>query len=168
MKICCPSTTVNPNLNKRIYTQMHVCFGSVSGFDNINITISIQVINIWKTGNEWRVFLVRHPKMVSGWLSLSSLQMWCAMEERTYSMADLHYCLMMTWTHKSIQVGVIMCSSQLSICAHMLDPERLRQKNQIKRRQVWMGMQDQVWHHLGNYQEHLIEGEYEESKTWSM
>lgn len=55
----------------------------------VNITISIQVINIWKTGNEWRVFLKRDPKMVSGWFCLSSLQMWCAMEEMTYSMADL-------------------------------------------------------------------------------
>lgn len=111
-----------------------------------------------KKGNEWRVFLERHPKVVSGWLSLSFLQMWCTMEERTYSMADLRN--WMTRTHKSIQVEGIICSGQLGICGHVLHSEGLRQKNQNNRRQVCMGEQDQVWHHLGIYQEHLIDGEY--------
>lgn len=31
-----------------------------------------------------------------------------------------------------------------------------------------MGEQDEVWHHLGIYQEHLNDGEYKESKTWSV
>lgn len=30
-----------------------------------------------KKGHEWRVFLERRPKMVSGWLRLNFLQMWC-------------------------------------------------------------------------------------------
>lgn len=134
--------------------------------DNINTTVSIQVIDTWRKCQEWRVFLERHPKMVSGWFSLSFLHVWCAMEERTYSMEDLCNCVRMTWTHKSIQAEGSVCSGQLSICSHMTDSEGLRQKNQNNRRQVCMGEQDQVWHHLGIYQEHFIDDEYKESKTW--
>lgn len=51
-----------------------------------------------------------HPKMASGWLSLSFLQMWCAMEERTYSMADLetkenNYELKSKWSMQWEKVG---------------------------------------------------------------
>lgn len=134
-------------------------FFKKSGYDNKNITVSIQVVNIWK-----RSWMKNVPKKgIPRWcqVGLSFLQMWCAMEERTYSMADLCY-WRMTWTHKSIQVEGVVCSGQLIICAHILDSQGLRQKNQNNRRQVCMVEQDQDWHHLGIYQEHLIDGEHKD------
>lgn len=139
----------------------------ISRYDNIYITISIQVINTWKRVMNEECSYRGIPRWC--WLSLCFLQVWCTMEERTNSMADLWSCVRMTGTHKSIQSEGIVCSGQLSICGRTLDFERLRQlNNENNRRQVCGGEQDQVWHHLGIYPEHLVEVEYEESKIWSV
>lgn len=53
IRMCCSTTTVNPNLNETVNMHMCVCFETVlkkkSGYENINITISIQVKKTWKT-----------------------------------------------------------------------------------------------------------------------
>lgn len=82
------------------------------------------------TENWWMKIVPMHPKMVFRLTSLNFLQMWCATEERTYSMADLHSWVRVMCAHESIQVDWIVSPCQLSICPSMVDAEGLRQKNQ--------------------------------------